>query len=114
MCLAGGDRSMNIDLSGKVAVVSGSTEGIGFAVAAGLAAAGSAVVLNGRESGKVEAAVRRVLALTPNATVSGVAADLGTAAGCEQFVAAVPRADILVNNLGIFEVRAFFETDDAD
>ncbi len=105
---------MNIDLSGKLAVVSGSTEGIGFAVAAGLAAAGAAVVLNGRDPGKLEAAVGRMLALVPNATARGVAADLGSDAGCEQFVAAVPHADILVNNLGLFEVKAFFATSDAD
>lgn len=103
---------MNIDLSGKTAIVTGSTEGIGFAVARGLAAAGAAVVLNGRTPPRIDAAVARLQAELPNATVRGAAADLSTAEGCAALVAAEPKADILVNNAGIFHPVDFFDAAD--
>jgi len=103
---------MQIDLSGKTAVVSGSTGGIGFAVAKGLAEAGAAVVLNGRTPAAVDAAIIRLREAAPAAVVAGVAADLGTAEGCAALVAAEPRADILVNNVGIFGPQDFFEVSD--
>lgn len=103
---------MNIDLTGKSAVVTGSTAGIGYAIAKGLAATGADVVLNGRKADVVDAAVERLLGEVKGAKVRGVAGDLGTADGCKAFVAAVPSADILVNNLGIFALEDFFETSD--
>lgn len=100
---------MNIDLQGKRAIVTGSTLGIGFAIAKGLAAAGAEVIVNGRKAAAVDAAVK---ALQATGTVSGVVADLGTAEGCAALVKAVPHADILVNNVGIYGPGDFFETDD--
>ena len=99
---------MNIDLGGRTALVTGSTDGIGFAAARALAAAGAAVVVNGRSAEKVEAAVGRI-----GGSARGVAADLADAAGVETLVAAVPRADIVVSNAGIFQPADFFEADDA-
>ena len=77
---------MKIDLSGRRAVISGSTAGIGFAIARGLAAAGAAVVINGRSKGSVDAAVSRLLREVPAAAVTGIDADLATAAGVELFL----------------------------
>ncbi len=105
---------MHIDLSGKIAVVTGSTDGIGHAAALGLARAGAHVVVNGRNAEKVAAAVDAIKAAVPGASLQGVAGDLSDAAGCDRFVAAVPKADILVNNLGIFELKPFFEIPDGD
>lgn len=99
---------MNIDLTGKLAIVTGSTEGIGFAIAKRLADAGATVVVNGRTQAKVDAAVARI-----GGSARGVAADLGDAAGHAALVAAEPRADIVVSNLGIFQPSDFFDTDDA-
>ncbi|HEV7718882.1 MAG TPA: SDR family oxidoreductase [Arsenicitalea sp.] len=98
---------MKIDLSGKIALVTGSTEGIGFAIAKGLAEAGATVIVNGRGTQKVEAAVSRL-----GGDVRGVAADLSSADGVAKLVDTVPHADIVVSNLGIFEFRDFFEADD--
>lgn len=103
---------MKIDLSGKTAIVTGSTVGIGFASAKGLAAAGASVVLNGRKQEAVDKAVAALKAEISGATVTGVAADLGTAEGCAALVKAVPGADILVNNVGIFGPQDFFDTPD--
>jgi len=99
---------VKIDLSGKTALVTGSTEGIGFAAARGLLDAGAEVVVNGRTAAKVEAAVARL-----GRGARGQAIDLADAAGCEALIAAEPAPDIVVSNLGIFQPRDFFETDDA-
>jgi NAD(P)-dependent dehydrogenase (short-subunit alcohol dehydrogenase family) len=105
---------MNLGLQGKLAVVSGSTAGIGFAIAAMLAQEGARVVINGRTEARVTTAVEKIRQRMKGAELIGVAADLGTAAGVNAFVKQVPEADILVNNLGIFEVKPFLEIPDAD
>jgi NAD(P)-dependent dehydrogenase (short-subunit alcohol dehydrogenase family) len=101
-----------IDLAGKSALVSGSTQGIGFAIARGLAAAGAHVTLNGREQRGVDAALSRLRSEVAAAAVDGIAADLGGAAGCAALVARLSEVDILVNNLGIFGPQDFFEIQD--
>jgi NAD(P)-dependent dehydrogenase (short-subunit alcohol dehydrogenase family) len=103
-----------IDLSNRDAIVTGSTAGIGFAIAKGLAEAGAAVVINGRNDTKVDAAVKRLAEHVPGAAVQGIAADLATAEGVAALVARVPEADILVNNLGIFEPAPFVDISDDD
>ncbi|WP_298872911.1 SDR family oxidoreductase [uncultured Bradyrhizobium sp.] len=103
---------MRIDLSGKTALVTGSTAGIGHAIAKGLAASGASVVINGRGQEKVDAAVRKLEGT--GAKVRGIAADVSTAAGCKAVVAALPEVDILINNAGIFEPKGFFEIPDED
>lgn len=107
---------MHIDLTGKTALVSGSTSGIGFAIARGLAQAGADVIVNGRTQANVDKAVSALLKASPKAKVRGIAADVSNAKGCEQLVAAVPvvDVDILVNNAGIFEPKDFFEIADDD
>jgi NAD(P)-dependent dehydrogenase (short-subunit alcohol dehydrogenase family) len=105
---------MKIDLSGKTALVTGSTSGIGNAIARGLAAAGAEVVVNGRTQGKVDAAVAAMAKAMPGARVRGVAADVATSAGCKTLAEALPDVDILINNAGIFEPKGFFEIPDED
>ena len=105
---------MNLGLQGKVAVVSGSTAGIGLAIAAALAAEGAKVVINGRTQPRVDAALKAIQQRVSGADLSGVPADLGTASGVESFLRQVPAADVLVNNLGIFEPKPFLEIPDAD
>ncbi len=104
---------MNLGLQGKLAVVSGSTAGIGLAIAAALAAEGAKVVVNGRTQARVDAALKSIQQRVPGADLRGVAADLSTAAGVESFLHQVPAADVLVNNLGIFEAKPFFDISDA-
>ena len=105
---------MNLGVHARTAVVTGSTAGIGLAIAMALAAEGASVVVNGRTPARVTAAIERIRQTVPGARVQGVAADLGTAAGVETFVGEVPDADVLVNNLGIFEAKPFGEIPDAD
>jgi NAD(P)-dependent dehydrogenase (short-subunit alcohol dehydrogenase family) len=105
---------MDLQLNGKRAVVSGSTAGIGYAIAVALAREGAAVVVNGRTAARVDDAVARIRKEHAGATVEGVACDLGTCAGAEHLFRAVPDADILVNNLGIFEPKAFADITDED
>src|ERR1700682_5892646 len=105
---------MNLGLQGKAAVVSGSTAGIGLAIAIALAEEGAKVVVNGRTEARVSAALEIIRRRVASADVCGVSADLGTSSGVGAFLAQVPEADVLVNNLGIFEVKPFAEISDAD
>jgi NAD(P)-dependent dehydrogenase (short-subunit alcohol dehydrogenase family) len=103
---------MNIDLSGKTALVTGSTSGIGYAIAKGLTASGAAVVINGRTQDNVNTAARNLDGV--GGSVRGIAADVSTAAGCKALVTALSDVDILINNAGIFEPKDFFEIPDED
>ncbi|MCO1579772.1 SDR family oxidoreductase [Crossiella sp. SN42] len=105
---------MKIDLTGRTALVTGSTSGIGYAVAAGFAKAGAEVVLNGRSADRVAAAVDRLTAETGWDKVTGVAADIATAAGADSLFAQLPEVDILINNTGIFGPQPVFEIPDAE
>ena len=99
---------MNFGLAEKTALVTGSTAGIGFAIAQALAAEGARVIVNGRTQDRVDAAVARLNG------ARGVAADVGTAEGVRALVEAVPDVDVLVNNAGIFEPKEFDAITDED
>jgi NAD(P)-dependent dehydrogenase (short-subunit alcohol dehydrogenase family) len=105
---------MDLHLTGKTALVSGSTAGIGLAIASGLAVEGATVYVNGRTQARVDQAVEHVRSLKPRGTVQGIAADLGTAEGCVELFSQLPKVDILVNNLGIFEAKPFARISDED
>lgn len=103
---------MKIELSGKTALVTGSTAGIGLAIATGLAQAGATVTIVGRDQERVDRATAHIKEVSGRSDVRGIAADPGTAEGCKAVIAAQPEADILVNNLGIYGACAFFEISD--
>lgn len=103
---------MKLDLTGKVAVVSGSTSGIGQGIAAGLAKAGATVVVVGSKQRGVDDAMAAIATQTPTASLRGVVVDLSTEDGVAALIAAVPTADVLVNNLGIFNDKDFFSVPD--
>jgi len=105
---------MDLGLRGKRALVTGSTAGIGHAVAELFAREGAAVVVNGRGEGRVRAAVDKIRAAVPGSDVRGVAADLSTAAGCAAVIAAQGELDVLVNNMGVFEPRPFEQITDEE
>jgi NAD(P)-dependent dehydrogenase (short-subunit alcohol dehydrogenase family) len=105
---------MDLQLEGKTAVVTGSTAGIGLAVAKALAEEGTSVVVNGRTQARVAAALEGIQKICNGAKLRGVAADLGTAEGVGEFVRSVPEADVLVNNLGIYAVKPFVEITDGE
>ena len=101
-------------LSGRKAIVTGSTAGVGLAIARALVRAGAQGVVNGRKADAVERAVASLSAEPGAAAVHGVVCDVGTAAGCTALIDAHPAADILVNNVGVYGVKDFFEIDDAE
>jgi len=105
---------MNIDLKGRKALISGSTLGIGFAIAKDFLDCGARVVINGRTQKSVDAALVKLREYQPQGEVMGVAADLGTAEGAARVTTAIPEVDILVNNVGIFEPKEFTAISDAD
>ncbi|MDJ1482225.1 SDR family oxidoreductase [Cytophagaceae bacterium YF14B1] len=105
---------MDLLLKNKTAFVSGSTAGIGYAIAKGFAKEGAIVYINGRDASKVDTAKRRIENEVPDAQVYGVVADLATEEGYRQMTQQLPEVDILVNNLGIFEPVPFFESKDED
>ena len=105
---------MELGLRERKALVTGSTAGIGFAVARMLAGEGADVVVNGRTQQRVDEAIARIREEFPSADLSGVAADLGAADGCADLLERVPAVDILVNNVGIFEPKPFEEIPDGD
>jgi NAD(P)-dependent dehydrogenase (short-subunit alcohol dehydrogenase family) len=104
---------MNLQLTGRLALVSGSTAGIGHAIVQALAAEGARVIVNGRSQASVDAAVAQIEP-ADGGEVIGFAGDLSTAAAAEALVARHPGIEILVNNLGIFEPKPFEEIPDAD
>lgn len=105
---------MDLGIKGKIAVVTGSTAGIGFAIANTLAQEGANVIVNGRTQKRVDAAVAKINGQTVKVDVRGIAADLSAPGGVQAFTKAVAEADILVNNLGIFEPQPFAEIPDAN
>ncbi|HRI11689.1 MAG TPA: SDR family oxidoreductase [Verrucomicrobiota bacterium] len=100
---------MNLQLENKTGLVTGSTKGIGFAIARLLAAEGVNVIVNGRRDDSTQAAAHKI---GPRAR--GIAADVSTAAGCAELIRQAPEVDILINNAGIFEPKPFTEIPDAD
>jgi NAD(P)-dependent dehydrogenase (short-subunit alcohol dehydrogenase family) len=105
---------MDLKLTHKKALVTGSTAGIGFAIASLLAQEGASVVVNGRTQRRVDEAIQRIRQGQKDAQVIGVAADLGTKEGVDNLTSSVPAVDILVNNLSIFEPKPFPEITDED
>jgi NAD(P)-dependent dehydrogenase (short-subunit alcohol dehydrogenase family) len=105
---------MDLKLSGKVALVSGSTGGIGLAIVTALAEEGATVIVNGRTQERVNNAIDRIQQSIPNAKLQGIAADLGTPAGVELLFQQVPEVNILVNNLGIYGSKTFEDISDEE
>jgi NAD(P)-dependent dehydrogenase (short-subunit alcohol dehydrogenase family) len=105
---------MDLQLNGRRALVTGSTAGIGYAIARGLAAEAARVTITGRTQGNVDAALKRIRDAVPGAQVDGIAADCASAEGAQAVFGRVPEVEILVNNLGIYERKPFFEIPDAD
>ena len=105
---------MDLQLHDKSALVSGSTLGIGFAIASTLAREGAVVIVNGRTQERVDEAIARLSKANPGARVRGAAGDLSTPAGVDKVAKEFPEIDILVNNIGAFEAKSFFDIADAD
>ncbi|HTW48394.1 MAG TPA: SDR family oxidoreductase [Acidobacteriaceae bacterium] len=105
---------MNLQIAGKIALITGSTAGIGLAIAQSLAREGAHVYINGRTQQRVDAAVAALRSQTAAAIVDGIAADFSSPAGADAVIAHAPAVDILVNNVGIFDPKPFLEIPDAD
>jgi NAD(P)-dependent dehydrogenase (short-subunit alcohol dehydrogenase family) len=105
---------MRIDLTGRRALVTGSTAGIGYAIAQGLAEAGASVIVNGRTEARVADAANRLRADVPGSDVTEAVADVGTADGAAALVALVPDVDVLINNAGVFQPKPFVDITDED
>jgi len=105
---------LELGLEGRSALITGSTAGIGYAIARGLAAEGARVTITGRTQQRVDDALARLEKDVPGAAADGVAADCAAAEGAQAVFARVPDVDILINNLGIYERKPFFDIPDAD
>ncbi len=104
---------MNLDLSGRTALVTGSSRGIGYATALGLAGMGARIVLHGRTRESAEKGLERIRSENPKTEIKSVAGDLATAEGTRAVTEVLSDVDILVNNMGIYDMRPFEEIDDA-
>lgn len=105
---------MDLQLSGKNALVTGSSAGIGFAIAESLAAEGAVVTINSRSQARLDEAVGKIKKSVPKANVHSIACDLSTANGAKELLALLPDVDILVNNMGIYEPKNFEDITDDD
>lgn len=105
---------MDLDLTGKSALVTGSTRGIGLATAKGLADMGAEVIVNGRTQAAVDKAIAEIEKAVEGAKLFGVAADVSNADGCTAVIATFPTVDILINNAGVYGPKPFFEIADKD
>ncbi|MDB6015757.1 MAG: fabG 8, partial [Pedosphaera sp.] len=105
---------MDLQLQSKRALVSGSTAGIGLAIATILAREGADVIVNGRSAARVEAAIKSVRAAGAKGDVQGLAADFSTVAGLDTVTRAFPKIDILVNNLGMYQPKPFEQISDEE
>lgn len=105
---------MRVDLSGRTALVTGSTRGIGLATAQGLAGCGATVIVNGRTEEAVETAVASIRAAAADAEVRGFSADITTPEGVAALLATEPAIDIIVSNAATFDWTSFFDTVDED
>ncbi|MDX7997554.1 SDR family NAD(P)-dependent oxidoreductase [Bacillus subtilis] len=105
---------MNLGLKGKKALITGSTQGLGKAVAQVLVREGATVYINGRDEGRVRSAIEEIQQQHPSAAVKSTVADLGNESGCEELLANLPEVDILINNMGIFEARPFLDISDEE
>ena len=105
---------MHLELVGKTALISGSSKGIGLAIATRLAAEGARVILNGRSEHALAEAVTQIQRAAPDASVEGLVGDLAAAESLEPLLRRYPSVDVLVNNLGIFEPKPFEEIPDED
>jgi NAD(P)-dependent dehydrogenase (short-subunit alcohol dehydrogenase family) len=105
---------MDLELDGKSALVTGSTAGIGYAIAKGLAREGARVIVNGRSEERVNGAVEAIKKAYPSADIEGFAGDLSLADVSGKLTALYPDLDILINNLGIFEPKPFVEISEQD
>ncbi|MGG4554784.1 SDR family NAD(P)-dependent oxidoreductase [Paenibacillus humicus] len=105
---------MQLNLQGKTALVTGSTSGIGKAIALSLVSEGATVLINGRREEKVNQTIQEIQAKYPDAILKSVVADLGTEQGCQKVIRQYAEIDILINNLGIFEPVEYFDISDED
>jgi len=106
------EQTMKIDLTGKVALVTASTGGIGFAIARGLAESGAEVIVNGRSIDSVNRGIQKLQQVIPGVKVRAAIADLSTADGVDALLKVATGVDILVNNAGIYGPKDFYATDD--
>jgi NAD(P)-dependent dehydrogenase (short-subunit alcohol dehydrogenase family) len=108
------EDDVDLKLTGKIALVTGSTAGIGFTIAKSLAREGAHVYVNGRTQQRVDAAIAAIRSHTAGVKIDGIAADFSGSAGADAVIAKLSAVDVLVNNVGIFEPKPFVEIPDAD